>query len=409
MLPTQRRQAILAEVRQAKAVSAEDLARRYGVSLETIRRDLRGLRDQGLLERVYGGALSVRSTEGDFATRSTLHAARKQAIAQLAATLVEPEDTLVIDIGTTALEVARALPESFRGRVLTNSVPAAMALADRAEIELLLCGGQVRHGDAACFGAQAEAFFADFYADKAFLGSGGVHAQAGLTDYHPPDPPPLPPPSGPFMLATLLGAYTIVGFEAASNLAEETHEPHRVIPKAMLRAVLVSGVVGFAFLISLAYATNKAAYASTAPVASIVHDVLGGAVQKIFLVFVCVSIFACGLIIMVTNGRLIFSMARDRRLPGHQLLHQVPTGHRRAALGHRPGRGPRRGHHAGAAHPHRRAGHAVHRVHDHAGAAVRGHGAAVHIHVPAAGRAGKARARATARSGNMNFRSWPAR
>ena len=71
MLPTQRRQAILAEVRQTKAVSAEELARRFGVSLETIRRDLRGLRDRGLLERVYGGALSVRSTEGDFATRST--------------------------------------------------------------------------------------------------------------------------------------------------------------------------------------------------------------------------------------------------------------------------------------------------------------------------------------------------
>ena len=50
------------------------------------------------------------------------------------------------------------------------------------------------------------------------------------------------------------------------------------------------------------------------------RDVLGGVVQKIFLVFVCVSIFACGLIIMVTNGRLIYSMARDRRLPGHQFL-----------------------------------------------------------------------------------------
>jgi amino acid transporter len=92
----------------------------------------------------------------------------------------------------------------------------------------------------------------------------------------------------------------------------------------MIRAVLVSGVVGFLFLIVLAYATNKAAYASTAPVASIVHDVLGGVVQKIFLVFVCVSIFACGLVIMVTNGRLIFSMARDRRLPGHQFLSRVP-------------------------------------------------------------------------------------
>jgi amino acid transporter len=129
---------------------------------------------------------------------------------------------------------------------------------------------------------------------------------------------------GPFMLATLLGAYTIVGFESASNLAEETHEPHKVIPRAMLRAVLLSGVVGFAFLLVLAFATNKAAYDSSAPVASIVHDVLGGVVQKIFLVFVVVSIFACGLVIMVTNGRLIFSMARDRRLPGHQLLRQVP-------------------------------------------------------------------------------------
>ena len=129
---------------------------------------------------------------------------------------------------------------------------------------------------------------------------------------------------GPFMLATLLGADTIVGFESASNLAEETHEPHRVIPKAMIRAVLVSGVVGFAFLVVLAFATNKAAYASAAPVATIVRDVLGGVVQKIFLVFVCVSIFACGMIIMVTNGRLIFAMARDRRLPGHQFLNRVP-------------------------------------------------------------------------------------
>ena len=129
---------------------------------------------------------------------------------------------------------------------------------------------------------------------------------------------------GPFMLATLLGAYTIVGFESASNLAEETHEPHKVIPRAMLRAVLLSGIVGFAFLVVVAYATNKAAYGSSAPVASIVHDVLGGVVQKIFLVFVCVSIFACGLVIMVTNGRLIFSMARDRRLPGHQFLSRVP-------------------------------------------------------------------------------------
>ena len=131
---------------------------------------------------------------------------------------------------------------------------------------------------------------------------------------------------GPFMLATLLGAYTIVGFEAASNLAEETEQPHRTIPKAMIRAVLLSGAVGMVFLIALSYATSsvKAATASSAPVALIVQDVLGGVVQKLFLVFVCVSIFACGLIIMVTNSRMIWSMARDRRLPGYQLWRQVP-------------------------------------------------------------------------------------
>jgi amino acid transporter len=131
---------------------------------------------------------------------------------------------------------------------------------------------------------------------------------------------------GPFMLATLLGAYTIVGFESASNLAEETYEPHKTIPKAMIRAVLASGIVGFAFLIALTYATSsvKAASASSAPVAFIVQDVLGGVVQKLFLILVCISIFACGLVIMVTNSRLIFAMARDRRLPGHQMLGRVP-------------------------------------------------------------------------------------
>ena len=185
MMPTQRRQAILAEVRKTSAVSAEQLADMFGVSVETIRRDLRGLRDQGLLARVYGGALSVQSTEGTFAFRSTTHHDRKRALAALAASLVEPQDTIVIDIGTTALEVARALPADFRGRVLTNSVPVAAELSARDQVELLLSGGQVRPGDAACYGAQADAFFAQVYADKAFLGSGGVHAEAGLTDYYP--------------------------------------------------------------------------------------------------------------------------------------------------------------------------------------------------------------------------------
>ena len=86
----------------------------------------------------------------------------------------------------------------------------------------------MRHGDAACFGAQAEAFFADFYADKAFLGSGGVHAQAGLTDYHPPE------------VAT---RRTIIAHAAASYVLADSSKlgtiaVHRVCPLSRVTAVL---------------------------------------------------------------------------------------------------------------------------------------------------------------------------
>jgi amino acid transporter len=147
------------------------------------------------------------------------------------------------------------------------------------------------------------------------LGSTGVVPQAGWYAW-----------LGPGMLATLLGAYTIVGFESACNLAEETREPRRVVPRAMIRAVLVSGLIGMIFLVALSLAVRDitGATADAAPVAFILRDILGGGIERTFLLFACVAIFACGLVIMVTNSRLAWSMARDRRLPGHQLLARVP-------------------------------------------------------------------------------------
>jgi len=230
MLPTQRRQAILAEVSERSAVSAEDLAREFDVSVETIRRDLRGLQRQGLLDRVYGGATrpAGRSDEGSFAARSTRHVEAKRAIARLAASLVEPGETIVIDVGTTALEVARALPASFGGRVLTNSVPAVMELSARRDVEILLCGGQIRHGDAACSGAHAEAFFAEFYADRAFLGSGGVHPDAGLTDYYPAE----------VVVRRTIIAHTAVSYVLADSSKLGAIAVHRVCPLDRIAAVL---------------------------------------------------------------------------------------------------------------------------------------------------------------------------
>ena len=111
--------------------------------------------------------------------------------------------------------------------------------------------------------------------------------------------------AGPFMLAFLLGAFTIVGFEAAANLAEETQDAHRVVPTAMWFSVLLSGIVGFAFLVALNLASGNIAAltASSTPVADIVTGTLGNVVGKVFLVLVTFSIFACGLVIFITVTR----------------------------------------------------------------------------------------------------------
>src|SRR5215212_8368902 len=158
MLPTERRLAIVDEIRRRPMVRADELARRFEVSVETVRRDLRALQRDGVLDRVYGGATPARhrSSEATFDDRRTQHIGRE-----------------------------RALAETWRGRVLTCSIPVAVELAGRPRTEVLLSGGRLRDGDLALSGTHAREFFADYYADRAFLGSGGVHPDAGLTDYHP--------------------------------------------------------------------------------------------------------------------------------------------------------------------------------------------------------------------------------
>ncbi len=157
-------------------------------SIETVRRDLMALERRGVLTRVHGGAVNAGSPfageEPPFADRTVLAREGKMAIGRVGAGLVCPGQTLVFDVGTTALEVARALPLNFHGTVATCSLLVADELADRRNVEVLVSGGRVRGGDLSLSNAQTVAFFEDLRADVAFLGSGGVDAAAGLTDYH---------------------------------------------------------------------------------------------------------------------------------------------------------------------------------------------------------------------------------
>ena len=131
---------------------------------------------------------------------------------------------------------------------------------------------------------------------------------------------------GPFMVSGLLGAFTMIGFESANSVSEETQDARRAVPRAMVRAMILSGAIGMLFLIGLDYATQniKAATTSSAPVAMIIQGALGSVFERIFLVFVLFSMFACGMMCMVNNTRLIYVMARDKRLPAHRFLSTVP-------------------------------------------------------------------------------------
>lgn len=186
MLAAERRARIQAELRRRPSASTELLAELCAASAETIRRDLVALEAQGLLTRVHGGAIGAVGDpgEGSFAERSVQAESAKATIARLAAGLVRTGQTVIIDIGTTALHLARAFPSDFRGTVATPSLPAAAELAGRPGIEVLVSGGRVRGGDLACSNAQTVGFFRELRADIAFLGSGGVDVAAGLTDYH---------------------------------------------------------------------------------------------------------------------------------------------------------------------------------------------------------------------------------
>jgi DeoR family transcriptional regulator, fructose operon transcriptional repressor len=230
LLPVARHDTIVDLVNGAQTVSTDELVSRLGVSAETVRRDLALLEERGALRRVHGGAASVlrRGEEPPFAERTVINHAAKARLARVAADLLEPGQTVVIDIGTTAVEVARAIPTSFRGTVVTPSLLVAVELAGRPGVDVLVSGGRVRGGDLACSNAHARALFSDIYADVAFIGSGAVDAVAGLTDYH---------------LDEIDVRRTIIANAAASYILADASKLGRIGPHRVCPLAAVSGLI----------------------------------------------------------------------------------------------------------------------------------------------------------------------
>jgi DeoR/GlpR family transcriptional regulator of sugar metabolism len=186
MVPAERRKQILELIEKRNSISVAELCQLLEVSDMTIRRDLRILSNRGLLERVHGGALSRRgrSYEPPYLSRASNQVVQKEIIGRCAAALVHEGDSIALDVGTTTLELAKALVHTPNLTIMTASLPIANVLCEAPNIRLILTGGIVRHQELSMIGHIAEQTYREFHIDKAFVGIGGLHPEAGLTEYN---------------------------------------------------------------------------------------------------------------------------------------------------------------------------------------------------------------------------------
>ncbi|HET6551890.1 MAG TPA: DeoR/GlpR family DNA-binding transcription regulator [Solirubrobacter sp.] len=179
LLPAQRRQEILRAVRGGTA-HVSDLAESFGVSEMTVRRDLHALARDGRLERVHGGAVHSGS-EPDFSQTAVERFDVKDRLGAAAAALVEDGQTVMIDIGTSTLQVARHL-HGRRVTVVTTNLAVVEELMPDPDIELVLPGGTVRRNYRSLVGVLAEDTLRQLKSDIAFLGASGLDAEMGVWD-----------------------------------------------------------------------------------------------------------------------------------------------------------------------------------------------------------------------------------
>ncbi|MFF9123486.1 DeoR/GlpR family DNA-binding transcription regulator [Streptomyces sp. NPDC014889] len=183
MFAAERRQLILEMVRANGAVSLRELARVVQTSEVTVRRDVRALEAEGLLDRRHGGAVLPGgfTRESGFPQKSHLATAEKTAVADLAAGLVEEGEAIVVGAGTTTQELARRLARVPGLTVVTNSLLVAQALAHANRVEVVMTGGTLRGSNYALVGSGAEQSLHGLRVSKAFLSGSGLTAERGLS------------------------------------------------------------------------------------------------------------------------------------------------------------------------------------------------------------------------------------
>ncbi|HAT31449.1 MAG TPA: DeoR family transcriptional regulator [Janthinobacterium sp.] len=228
MLTSQRKKYLLDMLSRDGQLVAKTLSEALGVSEDTIRRDLRELAREGLLQRVHGGALPVSPALGDFSVRQGIAPEEKTAIGRMAAQLIEAGQVVFIDGGTTSTQLVRHLPPELKATVVTHSPSIAVELVAFPNIEVIMLGGRLFRHSIVGVGAATLAAIAQIRADVYFMGVCSLHPQAGLT-------------TGDFEEACIKRALSAAAAKTivlASSEKLATAAPYQVVPLAAISAIV---------------------------------------------------------------------------------------------------------------------------------------------------------------------------
>ncbi len=183
LLCEERRRETLKVLAQQKRVTVDGLAERFQVSAVTVRSDLEHLASEGLLVRSHGGAIPPLGPQMEYPlhVKKTLHRAEKIRIGRAAVQLIQPRQTVILDSGTTAAELARAIKQTNSEplTVITHALNIAQELVDAPNLSLIMIGGVLRQVSGSFVGPQAERMMSELHADHFFLAVDGLDPEAG--------------------------------------------------------------------------------------------------------------------------------------------------------------------------------------------------------------------------------------
>lgn len=186
MFATERYEKIMEILQEKRTIKVSALSELFGVSIETIRRDLDYMEKDGRLKKVYGGAVleQVIAQEKNHTSRIAANAGLKQEIAGIACRYVEEGQSIAMDASTTNLEIAKVLKNNFDHlTVITNAIDIALELHDKEHFNTILTGGVLRGEELCLIGGLAEEFLEKFHIDKVFASVSGISITNGFTDY----------------------------------------------------------------------------------------------------------------------------------------------------------------------------------------------------------------------------------